>query len=403
MDEQVRLRYLKDIEYFSNKFEKNPKSKVFMPLALAYLKLGKLDEAIDVCQRGLDLNPDYIAAKTIMAQAFLEKGMKEEAKGLLIEIATLNKSNYRANKLLGEIYRSEDNIEKAVYYYRTALQTSPEDTELKNLIEELADVSEVKPSTLEEIEFEQAQEEDSEEEKEDAILEEADALVNAIESDDMLKESPNDLLELEEKVDNLLKNRKFEDARSFVKDNFEDEDYKNKKLKEIDLEEQLYNDGMKEDITEIIIPDESDENIDLIDSIEMNEEINIDIQDTNIDEENDELKIFEDGFGIDEDSLIEKDEILFDDQSLSEDESPSVLDNIDLQDEKDEEAEEIINGESNQDITSIDESFENILDEKIDTALESNETQVVNINQSAISRLENWLENIKKVKSTRDV
>ncbi|MBC7196649.1 MAG: hypothetical protein H5U39_05295, partial [Deferribacterales bacterium] len=120
MDESQKSRYLRDIEYFSKKLEENPKSKVFMPLAMAYLKLEKYDETIEICTKGLDNNPDYIAAKTILAQAFLGKGMLNEAKGLLLEVATFSKDNHRANKLLGEIYRAEGNVEKAIYYYRTA-------------------------------------------------------------------------------------------------------------------------------------------------------------------------------------------------------------------------------------------------------------------------------------------
>ncbi|MGA1846741.1 tetratricopeptide repeat protein [Deferribacter abyssi] len=151
MDDKIRNRYLKDIEYFSKKLEEQPDSKVFMPLAIAYLKLGKYDEAIDICIKGLDKNPNYLAAKTVLAQAYLEKGMIAEAKALLIEVTTLNKDNYRANKLLGDIYRSENNLEKALFYYRNALYVTPEDRDLKELLEELAENIEAVPRDIEEI------------------------------------------------------------------------------------------------------------------------------------------------------------------------------------------------------------------------------------------------------------
>lgn len=150
MDEQKKALLLKDIEYFSKKLEEDPKSKVFMPLALAYLKLGKYDDVIEICTKGLDHNPDYFAAKTILAEAYIGKGMVNEAKGLLLEVVTILKDNYKANKLLGEIYRAEGKIDKAIYYYRNAAQSAPEDFELRELIQELAIKTDATPYSIEE-------------------------------------------------------------------------------------------------------------------------------------------------------------------------------------------------------------------------------------------------------------
>ncbi|AEI15464.1 Tetratricopeptide TPR_2 repeat-containing protein [Flexistipes sinusarabici DSM 4947] len=139
MDEATRSKYQKDVEYFSGKLKENPSSKVFMPLSLAYLKLEQYDKVIEVCSLGLDMHPEYISAKTILAQAYLGKGMIEEAKPLLHEVAEVNKDNYRAYKLLGDIYRAEEDTGKAFYYYRTALESSPEDIQLRTLTNELAE------------------------------------------------------------------------------------------------------------------------------------------------------------------------------------------------------------------------------------------------------------------------
>ncbi|TYB33427.1 tetratricopeptide repeat protein [Flexistipes sinusarabici] len=145
MDEATRSKYQKDVEYFSGKLKENPSSKVFMPLSLAYLKLEQYDKVIEVCSLGLDMHPEYISAKTILAQAYLGKGMVEEAKPLLHEVAEVNKDNYRAYKLLGDIYRAEEDTEKALYFYRTALETSPEDVQLRTLTNELAERIDAEP------------------------------------------------------------------------------------------------------------------------------------------------------------------------------------------------------------------------------------------------------------------
>ncbi len=139
MDEASIKRYLKDVEYFSKKLEEDPTSRLFMPLAFAYLRLGRFDEVIEVCSKGLDNHPDYHAAKVVLANAFLEKGMIEEAKHLLFDVVEKMPDNYRANKMLGDILRESGDILGATIYYRTALVTSSEDFELRVLLEELTD------------------------------------------------------------------------------------------------------------------------------------------------------------------------------------------------------------------------------------------------------------------------
>ncbi|MEF3255779.1 MAG: tetratricopeptide repeat protein [Deferribacterales bacterium] len=148
MNEASVLRYKRDIEYFSKKLEEDPTSRLFMPLAFAYLKLGKYDEAITICSKGLDNHPDYHAAKVVLANAFLEKGMVEEAKNLLYDVIEKMPENYRANKMLGDILRSEGDIVTASVYYRSALITSPEDFELKVLLDELTQNFNVRPPDL---------------------------------------------------------------------------------------------------------------------------------------------------------------------------------------------------------------------------------------------------------------
>ncbi len=338
MDEQIRLRYLKDMEYFSAKIEKDPKSKVFMPLALAYLKLGKFDEVINVCKQGLEHHPDYLAAKTIMSQAMLEKGIVDEAKDLLIEVATINKSNYRANKLLADIYRYENNIPKAIYYYRTAIQSSPEDSDLKLLIEELSDTVDTKPANLEEIEFEENR-------KDVAGTEEELATTQEVLEDDT----------------------KLEEYSVFEE--------------EIDKE----------------APSELDESLDEIELKDDKSEDDAITKDFKLENELDE---FVDDFEIDPDALEIEDE---EEKGLFE-ESIDVVDSVST-DEKEQEEVSLI--ESNNNVKE--DNFESIVDEKIDFAISGDENSlqkkyvIPDVNKLAISRLENWLENIKKVKSSRDV
>jgi tetratricopeptide (TPR) repeat protein len=145
MNETSREKYLKDIDYFSKKLEEDPASRLFMPLAFALLKLGRYDETIEVCKKGLDHYPDYHAAKVILANAYLEKGMLEEAENLLYDVIEQVPDNYRANRMLGDILRNNGDLIGASIYYRSALVNAPEDLELRALFDELSETTGITP------------------------------------------------------------------------------------------------------------------------------------------------------------------------------------------------------------------------------------------------------------------
>jgi len=149
MDEKDRAGYLSDIEYFSAKVKAEPSSVLFVPLAQAYLKLEHFDEAVATLTAGIDSNSDILSAKTMLAAAYLGQGKKDDAKLILTEVQVVDKRNYMANKLMGDILRSEDEVKKALVNYRNALLIAPEDRELKNLVEEMMSAAGIAAHDLE--------------------------------------------------------------------------------------------------------------------------------------------------------------------------------------------------------------------------------------------------------------
>lgn len=135
--DEIKNKYLRDIEYFSKKIEHSSNSKYYYPLAFAYLQLQKYDEVIDVCEKGLEKHPDYMQLATLMGESFLRKGLKEEARAILESVVKADPFNFRALKLLGDIYRDENKLEQAIEHYRRAYKISPESEELKKILDEL--------------------------------------------------------------------------------------------------------------------------------------------------------------------------------------------------------------------------------------------------------------------------
>lgn len=112
MEEYEKSAYLKDIDYFAAKLEENPSSTLFVPLANAYIKMEQFNEAVRVLSFGIDANPEMYSAKTLLAQAYLGEGNIQEAKAILTEVQVVDRNNYLASKLMGDIHRNDDDIKK---------------------------------------------------------------------------------------------------------------------------------------------------------------------------------------------------------------------------------------------------------------------------------------------------
>ena len=67
------------INFLRKKLEKNPKSILFARLADFYLKQKRIKEALELCTRGIENNPDYITGDYILAKIYLTMGDHEKA------------------------------------------------------------------------------------------------------------------------------------------------------------------------------------------------------------------------------------------------------------------------------------------------------------------------------------
>ncbi len=137
MDERTHARYMSDIAYFLSKMEAEPNSDYFIPIALAYNKLEKYDETIAMCKTAVERFPSNCAAKTFLAEAYVYKGFFDQARDLLFDVTAEDDNNYKALKLLGIICKEKGDNTEALKYLTGAFIRSPEDEEVRNMIDEL--------------------------------------------------------------------------------------------------------------------------------------------------------------------------------------------------------------------------------------------------------------------------
>ncbi len=126
-----------ELEKLKQRVEKDPLSKLFVPLAEEYRKMGMLDEAISVLLRGLENQPNYMTARVSLGKIYLEKNMRREAKEEFKKVATAIPDNLFALKKIAEISEDLGDIDDAIDAYSKILKLNPLDEEAKANLEHL--------------------------------------------------------------------------------------------------------------------------------------------------------------------------------------------------------------------------------------------------------------------------
>jgi len=140
-----------DIKKFEDILTKDPNSYCFAPLSELYRKLGLLDDAIGVAQRGTDVHPEYVGGYMALGRAFYEKGVREKSKEALERVARATPENLLAQKILFQIYYDEGNTPAAERALQLLVTFNPEDVESRLTLESIqkstATIEELAPVT----------------------------------------------------------------------------------------------------------------------------------------------------------------------------------------------------------------------------------------------------------------
>ncbi|MDO8746257.1 MAG: hypothetical protein Q7J70_01175 [Thermodesulfovibrionales bacterium] len=128
---------LEDIDKLKEKVKKDPNSKLFVPLAEEYRKIGMLDEAISVLMTGITSQPGYTSARVSLGKIYLEKKMAPAAKEEFEKVVSAIPGNLFAHKKLAEIYRDSGEKERATGEYRVVLKLNPLDDDAVSNLETL--------------------------------------------------------------------------------------------------------------------------------------------------------------------------------------------------------------------------------------------------------------------------
>jgi len=120
---------------------KDPKSRVFAPLAEAYRKAGLLDDAVATALEGLRVHPNYLGGRVALGRAYFEKKQYAEAAIEMEKVAGSAPDNIIAHRVLGQIADSRNDLPAAEKAFRMVLLLDPRDLEARQFLESIKEDS----------------------------------------------------------------------------------------------------------------------------------------------------------------------------------------------------------------------------------------------------------------------
>jgi tetratricopeptide (TPR) repeat protein len=108
-------------------YEKNPRSKVFAPLAETYRKLGMLDEATKILRDGIKLHPTYTLGYIVLGNIYYDEGHYELAYSTIRSFIATNLENIALQKLFGKVCLELNKFDEALDTYKMILFINPKD------------------------------------------------------------------------------------------------------------------------------------------------------------------------------------------------------------------------------------------------------------------------------------
>lgn len=102
--------------------------------AVAEYQLGNQEKAIELLQQTINAYPDFLDAKLILGQIYLERNQFEEAKDVLNSAASISKDNNDIRYALGVAYFNLQDFDNAIKEFKIVLKLNPKQEHTTELL-----------------------------------------------------------------------------------------------------------------------------------------------------------------------------------------------------------------------------------------------------------------------------
>ncbi|MFQ5600564.1 MAG: tetratricopeptide repeat protein [Candidatus Krumholzibacteriia bacterium] len=124
-----------DLERLHERYRAAPRSRAFAPLADAFRRAGRVEEAIQLLQRGTSLHPDYVSAFVLLGRCYQELGRQEEAEVIFSRVVQLDADNLVAMRYRAERAAHRGALEQAAAILERILEIDPYDRTALRMLE----------------------------------------------------------------------------------------------------------------------------------------------------------------------------------------------------------------------------------------------------------------------------
>lgn len=122
---------------YQSDFEKNPRSRVFAPLAETYRKLGMTDKAMEILSQGIRFHPTYVMGYLGLAFCYFDLKQFNLAYTTLRPLIENNRDNLRLQKLFADVCIELGKDEEALETFKYLLFINPRDKEVAEQVSRL--------------------------------------------------------------------------------------------------------------------------------------------------------------------------------------------------------------------------------------------------------------------------
>ncbi|MES2965982.1 MAG: tetratricopeptide repeat protein [Bdellovibrionota bacterium] len=123
------------VERYQLELARDPKSRVFAPLAEAYRKMGLVEEAKRICMRGTQFHPDFAGGHVAFAKVLIDAKDFAQALPHLEKAARLSPDNILAHSLMGETLLELRRPKDALKAFKMVLFLNPADAKAQTAVQ----------------------------------------------------------------------------------------------------------------------------------------------------------------------------------------------------------------------------------------------------------------------------
>lgn len=125
-------------KYFSM-YKKDPRSRVFAPLAESFRKLGMLEDAYKILREGIRNHPNYTLGYIVLAHCYYDEEKYELTYNTLRPIINQNADNISLQKIFAQACINLGHLEEALDTYKYLLFLNPQDKFFAEQVKKLED------------------------------------------------------------------------------------------------------------------------------------------------------------------------------------------------------------------------------------------------------------------------